>query len=123
MTEESQPESDPLYLAVVEQHATGVFSQARETIARGGSIDEPGVLRLVLARLLTSEHEVNRLAAKAADLANAVARQVTIQRQGAGRPLDGLPAAMEHVMKEIAADRDGVSRAEHAETTPEGALP
>jgi hypothetical protein len=117
----SKPDSDPLYFAVVEQHAESVFSRARETLATGGSIDEPGLLRLVLARLLTSEHETSRLAARAADLANAVARLVTIQRQGGERDDGDLPKAVRDVQKEIAADREGPSHADSTVNIPEGA--
>ena len=117
----SKPDSDPLYFDVVGQHAAGVFARARETLATGGSIDDPGLLRIVLARLLANEHESSRLAARAADLANAVARLVTIQHQGGERDLDGLPDAMKRVKKEIAANRDGGARPESAVNSPEGA--
>ena len=116
------PASDPLYLAVVEQHAEGVFARARETLATGGSIDEPGLLRLVLAHLLTNEREPSRLAARAADLANAVARLVTIQRQGGEYRREGLQDAMAEVRDEIDANRDGVARPKPSADTSEGAL-
>ena len=117
----SKPDSDPLYLAVVEQHAQGVFANARETLAKGGSIDEPGLLHLVLAQLLANERDPSRLAARAADLANAVARLVTIQRQGGERHGVGLSGAMKKVHEEIAANRDGADRPECTASSPEGA--
>ena len=77
----ADPAIDALYHDIVQRHAEEVLGNAARTIAEGDSIDEPGVLRVVLARLLLHEPNVSQLAARAATLANAVARLVTVQQR------------------------------------------
>ena len=77
----ADPAIDALYDDIVRSHAADVFGNAARTIDGGDSIDEPGMLRIVLARLLLHEPNVSQLAARAATLANAVARLVAIQQR------------------------------------------
>ncbi len=77
----ADPAIDALYHDIVQRHAAGVLGNAAHTIYGGDSIDEPGLLRVVLARLLLHEPNVSQLAARAATLANAIARLVTVQRR------------------------------------------
>jgi hypothetical protein len=78
---QADPAIDALYHDIVQRHAADVLGNAARTIDGGDSIDEPGVLRVVLARLLLHEPNVSQLAARAATLANAVARLVTVQQR------------------------------------------
>ncbi|HYI24138.1 MAG TPA: hypothetical protein VD767_01905 [Thermomicrobiales bacterium] len=75
------PALDDLYHSIVSRHAANVLDHADQTIADRGSIDEPGMLRIVLARLLLHESNAGQLAARASTLANAMARLLAIQRR------------------------------------------
>ncbi len=77
----ADPAIDDLYHDIVQHHARDVLGSAASTIADGGSIDESGMLRIVLARLLLHEPNVSQLAARAATLANAVSRLEAAQRK------------------------------------------
>jgi hypothetical protein len=114
--------ADQNYVRVFEQHAEGMFGQARHTLATAGVIDEPDLLRLVLARLLAQGEDASRHAAKAADLANAVARLVTMRRQGPDRSHSDLSQDVDAVLRDIESDHKAAHSASGvASPHPEGA--
>ena len=97
------------YRGLLDDHLRTVMKQAA---AKQGVLEEIGALRVVLARLLSAEHEDPlRLAHGVARVAGTAVRAVAAQRALEGEPDDEFQAALAHLVRELGdpapADRRG----------------
>lgn len=107
---------------LVRRHRDAIVAVVTRATANGEPIDEPGLLRLVLARLVAHEEDPGRLATTAASVANAIVRADSASRDALEAARRELPAVMMEILLEIAAAKD-IPGAARIDLTSEGAQP
>lgn len=79
---------DGNYRELFGSNLNAIFSQAMEQFAAIGLAEEIGSLRLVLARLLAEEHDLNRLATNVARVVSVTIRTVQTHHDLTGQSID-----------------------------------
>ncbi|MEJ7837211.1 MAG: hypothetical protein WKF81_00220 [Thermomicrobiales bacterium] len=92
---------DGNYRALYGEHLNSIFSQAVEQFAELGLSEEIGSLRVVLARLLAEEDDLNRLAMNVARVVSVTLRTVQAHHELTGQSasdiLDELSKALDEL--------------------------
>lgn len=82
-----------------------LIEQAAVAMAKRGIVDEIGVLRVVLARLMTEEHDLQVLTKQVSQVVSVALAAARTRRLIEGNPLDDAPAAIARIVDELAAAR------------------
>ncbi len=107
---------------LVRKHRDAIVAEVTLATAGGEPIDEPRLLRLVLARLVAHEEDPSRLATTAASVANAIVRADSASRSMLDDARKEIPGAIREILIEIVAARKAAEAA-RSDLAPKGAQP
>lgn len=82
-----------------------LIEQAAVEMKKRGIVDEIGALRIVLARLVTEEDDLQNLAKQVTQVVRVALAAATTQRLIDGDPFDAIAAALEPILEEVEAAR------------------
>lgn len=89
------------YRQLFGDHLNAIFAQAVEQFASIGLAEEIGSLRLVLARLLAEEHDLNRLATNVSRIVSVTIRTVQMHHDLSGQSIDDMIVELTKTLDDV----------------------
>lgn len=96
------------YRGLVDANIRTILVDAAEDMKANGLVDEAGALRMVLARLLVEETDLNQLTTNVTRIATAAVHTARAQALISGRAAEGLTEALTQILLEVAGADDGM---------------
>jgi len=95
---------DGTYRDFFGSNVASIFSEAIEQLAEVGLAEEIGSLRVVLARLLVEENDLNRLAMNTARIVTVAVRSAQMHNEISGKNTNDVVDALTRILAEIGGD-------------------
>ena len=92
---------DGSYRALLGDHLESIFRQAMENLAETGLAEEIGSLRVVLARLLAEENDLNRMATNVARIVSVSVRAVQAHSAITGQSTNKIIEALSKILDDL----------------------